>query len=240
MQENQTKNDTLVNTEIEELAYDFFNKYFSDIYSIIDFNMTFLEDNDLSYKTDIDYMKLTRFVTTTYNTMLKIDPSFNYSLLSKFNKDLVTLNKVYKQFVTKHEDIAKLYSKQFLMHHKGIENLSNKLKNSGKNLELPYDIDELNEFIKIKFIQIAKKEIDSCKEDFKKIINTKYYYFDHLLYYEAKKSVSIKAYYKKSLGKNVISTKLYIKQYLNSVDKDNSSQDKFNLYLHKVITMMDS
>ena len=239
MQENQTNNDILANEEIEVLAYDFFNKYFSDIYSIIDFNMSFIEENGLAYKTEIDYMKLTRFVTTTYNTMVKIDPSFNYSLLSKFNKDLVTLNKVYRQFVDKHEDIAKLYSKRFLVHYKGIENLSKKLINSNKKLEIPHNIDELNEFIKERFIVVAKKEIDSCKADFKKIINTKYYYFDHLLYYEAKKNVSIKAYYKDSLGKKVISTKLYIQQYLKSVDKDNTNNNKLNNYLHKVITMMD-
>lgn len=229
----------LLNIKIEELINDFFYKYFSDLYKIIDFNMNFIEENNLAYKTEIDYMKLDRFVTTTYNTMVKIDSSFHYSLISKFNKDIVTLNKLYKQFVNKHQDIPKMYTKNFLIYFKGIENISSKLDNCAKNKELFSSMDEFNEFVKDNFIKLTTKEVDTCKADLKKIINTKYYYFDHLLYYEAKKSVSIKAYYKDSLGKNVISTKLYIKQYLRSIDKNNTSHDELISYLHKVIAIMD-
>ena len=239
MEDNQQENRILLNMEIEDLINDFFYKYFANMDSILDFNNKFIEENGFSYKTKINYMQLSRFVTTTYNTMVKVDPSFNYSLLSKFNKDIVTLSKLYKQFATKHQDISTLYEKKFLSHFNGIETIVKKLEHSDKDLELFDDIDQLNSYIKQEFLNQTTKEIESYKIDLKKIINTKYYYFDHLLSFEAKKSDSIKAFYKDSLGKKVISTKLYIEQYLKSVDKDNTNLDKLHTYLHNVVKVMD-
>jgi len=96
MQDNQQDDYFILNIDVEELINVFLHQYFSDIHNIIDFNIKFIEHNAFSYKTDIDYIRLERFVATTYNTMIKIDPSFNYTLLSKFNKDIETLNKIYK------------------------------------------------------------------------------------------------------------------------------------------------
>ena len=239
MQENQQDDYLILNMDVEELINVFLHQYFSDIHHIIDFNINFIEHNSFSYKTDIDYIRLERFVATTYNTMIKIDPSFNYTLLSKFNKDIETLNKIYKQFIKKYQDISQLYSKQFLIFYNGIENIAKTLKTSNEGLEIFENIKELNEFIKEDFYKLINQEIASYKKSFKKIINTKYYYFDHLLYYEAKKSDSIKAYYRDSLGKNVLSTKLYIERYLKNINKDNSNHDKINNYLSKIVHIMD-
>lgn len=234
------------NIKILELINNFFYEYFSNIDDVLNYNIEFLEENGFEYKTEIDYMRLNRFTSTAYNTLISLDQKLADTLLTKFYKDLVFLNNFYIKYIKNHQDVAIIYKQQFLPYYKGIETIAKNFKTLDKNLELFDDIPKLNQLIQEQFTAEFEKNINLYQNDLREIINTKHYYFDHLLWHEAKKSSSIVDFYKKSIGEDikiddVLSTKLYIQQYLKSIHLNNTSTSDNSLhnYLRQVIKIMD-
>lgn len=234
------------NIEVSELINNFFYEYFSNIDDVLNYNIEFIEENGFEYKTEIDYMRLNRFTSTAYNTLISIDQKLSDSLLTKFYKDLVFLNNFYIKYIKNHNDVAIIYKQQFLPYHKGIEAIAKHFKTLDENLELFDDVVKLNQLIQKEFTAEFEKNIKIYQNDLREIINTKIYYFDHLLWHEAKKSSTIVDFYKKSIGEDIkiddmLSTKLYIQQYLKSIQLKNTSTSDNSLhnYLRQVIKIMD-
>lgn len=76
------------------------------------------------------------------------------------------------------------------------------------------------------------------------IINTKTYYFDKLLWNEAKKSTAIVDFFKRSKRADgelmeELSTKIFIKQYMQTIDLSHAKDVKWHQYLQNIITIMD-
>lgn len=236
------------NVEVLELINNFFYEYFSNIDDVLNYNIQFIEENGFEYKTEIDYMRLNRFTSTAYNTLISLDQKLSDNLLTKFYKDLIFLNNFYKKYIKNHHDAAIIYKQQFLPYYKGIETIAKNFKTIDKNLELFDDIAELNQLIQREFTIEFEKNINLYQNDLRDIINTKNYYFDHLLWHEAKKSSTIIDFYKKSIGEEIkiddmLSTKLYIQQYLKSIQlkntSTNTSDNSLHNYLQQVIKIMD-
>ena len=91
--------------DLSELAFElsshmqnFFDDYFNDEYEVLRFNINFLESNGFTYQTNIDYMKLNRFISAEFNTIQTNDIQVIDALISKFYKDIIFLNAFYKEF----------------------------------------------------------------------------------------------------------------------------------------------
>ena len=80
---------------MEQEIENFLEKFFENEKKVIAFNAEFIEENGFDYITDIDFIKINRFITVAYNTISTIDPKVIDGLITKFFKDLVFLNKFY-------------------------------------------------------------------------------------------------------------------------------------------------
>lgn len=259
MQDN-TDNEPLdrLETEASELVFDlmhiiedFTQTYFNDEYEVLKFNINFLESNGFAYQKKVDYMKLNRFIAAAYNTIGANDVQAIDGLISKFYKDIVFLNNFYKSFLEKSKDISIVFKYHFLKSVGELDGLHTRLsekeaKRTGKMEHLQNDEEraEFGAYIKEQFFREFKKERDGYAENLRSIINTKTYYFDKLLWNEAKKSASIRDFFKKSRRidgdlTEELSTKIFVKQYLQTVDFSHAKDIKWHTYLQNVLPLMD-
>ena len=258
---NDESNESL-EEEIEEIADSAFldlvvviqkfnDEYFNDEYEVLKFNINFLESNGFAYQTKIDYMKLNRFIAAAYNTIGANDVQAIDGLLSKFYKDIVFLNNFYKSFIEKSKDSAIVFKYHFLKSVNGLDGLHTRLsekeaKRTGKKESLRNDEERsaFGGYVQEQFLLEFKKERDEYAENLRTIINTKTYYFDKLLWNEARKSASIREFFKKSRRVDgdlteELSTKIFVKQYLQTVDFSHAKDIKWHTYLQNVLTVMD-
>jgi len=233
--------------ELSSLIQNFMDDYFNDEYEVLRFNINFLESNGFTYQTKIDYMKLNRFISAAFNTIQANDAQVIDTLISKFYKDVVFLNNFYKSFLDKSKDISAIFKHQFLKEYNTILGLYTFLETKdGKKAKVLKE-DELNEFeeyVKEKFHFMFTQENESYSDELRTIINTKTYYFDKLLWHEAKKSFSIREFFKKSKRSDTdmgdeLSTKIFIKQYMHTVDMSQAKDARWHQYLENVLTIMD-
>ena len=244
--------------EVSESAFDFialvqnFNdEYFNDEYEVLKFNINFLESNGFAYQTKIDYMKLNRFIAAAYNTIESNDIQVIDSLLSKFYKDIIFLNSFYKNCHEKSKDIGSVYKHSFLRAFGGLEGLYSTLnkekeEKAGKKETKPNaeEWSAFEDYVKETFVSEFKKEWEEYDQHIRSIINTKTYYFDKLLWNEAKKSTAIVDFFKKSKRaenqlSEELSTKIFIKQYMQTIDLSHAKDVKWHQYLQNIIMIMD-
>lgn len=242
------------NENISESAFDlvlliqnFNDEYFNDEYEVLKFNINFLESNGFAYQTKVDYMKLNRFIAAAFSTIESNDIQIIDSLLTKFYKDIIFLNNFYKIFLDKSKDVAGIFKHHFLKSLGGMEGLYTILnKKAQKNEPLPNEEEwrDFEDYVKEAFINEFKKEKDKYDENLRSIINTKTYYFDKLMWGEAKNSASLRDFFKKSKRTDgelteELSTKIFIKQYMQTVDLSHTKDVKWHQYLQNVLTIMD-
>lgn len=239
--------------EISESAFDFtlmiqnFNdEYFSDEYEVLKFNINFLESNGFAYQSKVDYMKLNRFIAAAYSTIESNNNKVIDSLLSKFYKDIIFLNTFYKKFLEKSKDIHSVFKHFFLKPMGGMEGVYSYVNKEKKPASALNEEEWLafQEYVKETFVQEFKKEWDEYDKLLRSIINTKTYYFDKLLWSEAKKSPIIIDFFKKSKREEdqlseELSTKIFIKQYMQSIDLSHTKDVKWHQYLQNIVTVMD-
>lgn len=232
--------------ELEELVDDFLDDFFNDEYEVVRFNINFLEDNNFTYQTKIDYMKLNRFLATAINTIKSTDNQIIDPLIVKFYKDIVYLNDFYKSFIikSKHTDTV---LKKFIKSVGGAEGIyarAERAINKGKNSRAPKP-EELKEILveaKDKFSKEFESKRDYYKSELKKIINTKTFYFDKTLWSGARRSRAIIDFFKKSSmddKEDELSTKTFIKKFLKTIDISHSKDPEWHSYLQKVVKIMD-
>ena len=236
--------------ELVSLMQTFMDDYFSDEYEVLRFNINFLESNGFTYQTKIDYRKLNRFVSAAFNTIQSNDIQVIDALISKFYKDVVFLNNFYKSFLDKSKDAHIIFKHQFLKPYGGIEGLykflDSKDAKEGYKYKAPSEeeLSSFEEYVKEEFRLGFVKESENYNTELRTIINTKTYYFDKLLWCEAKKSLSIREFFKKSKRSDSdisdeLSTKIFIKQYMNTVDLSHAKDARWHQYLENVLTIMD-
>lgn len=228
------------------LIHDFLSEFFSDAHEVLRFNMNFLESHGFKYQTEIDYMKLNRFVSAAYNAISANDYQVIDVLLNKFYKDIVFLNSFYKDFNTRGKDPLVIFKNQFIPYYGGISKLSKRLMPKDiKDEEITDNyIDQISDFFRDQFETIFAKEFSSFNDKLRLIINTKTYYFDSLLWTEARKSQNINEFFKKAKSDETnlnepLSTKIYIKQYMKTIDKAQTKNQQWHAYLEKVLKIMD-
>jgi len=230
--------------ELLEFVDNFLDDYFTDVRAVIDFNNRFFKKNGFEFKTEIDYIRLDRFVSVAYHTILANNPKIIDTLIQKFYKDLVSLNDFYLDFTKKITEVEQVYKFQFLPYYRGIESIARRLSRSKMDFTLKENVKKLDEYLQKQFVEEFEKFFKVYKNNLRNIINTKHYYFDHLLWHEAKKSHTMREFFKKSIGDDIdieatLSTKTFIKQYLKSIDDTNTRDEEWHDYLREVIQVMD-
>ncbi|MDD4505241.1 MAG: hypothetical protein PHE60_02575 [Sulfurospirillaceae bacterium] len=251
MEEESDSIEDLERENVSESAFDFivlvqnFNdEFFNDEYEVLKFNINFLESNGFAYQTKIDYMKLNRFIAAAYNTIESNDIQVIDALISKFYKDVVFLNSFYKNFLEKSKDAESVFKHFFLKFVGGMSELYNLLSEKEKQKLSEEECAAFEDYIKEEFINEFKKERDDYEQHLRSIINTKTYYFDKLLWSEAKNSPAILDFFKKSKRTDgelteELSTKIFIKQYMQSIDLSHTKDIKWHQYLQNVLMIMD-
>ncbi len=224
---------------MEQEINNFLEKFFENEKKVIAFNAEFLEENGFEYITDIDFIKINRFITVAYNTISTIDPKVIDSLIVKFFQDLVFLNKFYQEFKKKSSKSNNAY-KKFVTSYGTVCTLAETCNVRGES----NNIDELDNKIRGIFDIKFKEIVEDINDDLRLIINTKTYYFDKLLWYEALKSKAVWEFFQKTKSKNIKSgerpsTKTFINQYLQTLDKDSIADSKWHLDIQQIARMMD-
>ncbi len=226
--------------ELSELSLNFLEDFFKNEIEVLVFNTNFLQNNGFQYQKDIDFTQLYRFLKVEYNTIYSIDPKVTDALIEKFYRDIEYLFRFYTKFKEKRSNINSVYS-NFLNKNGGVASIGQKIfKKDLDNKE----IEELDDILKSEFESSFLKEYEEIKSELKRVINTKSYYFDALLWKEARKSRSINDFFKQLVRLNIKSSsdlniKLFIVQYLNSVDLNHVKNPKWHDYLQKVIKVID-
>lgn len=224
---------------MEQEIENFLEKFFENEKKVIAFNAEFIEENGFDYITDIDFIKINRFITVAYNTISTIDPKVIDGLITKFFKDLVFLNKFYQEFKKKSSKIDSVY-KKFVSSYGTVCTLAEACNIRGDS----NNIDELDNTIRGIFDKKFEEIIEDINNDLRLIINTKTYYFDKLLWYEALKSRAVWDFFQKTKSKNIKngerpSTKTFINQYLQTLDKDSIADSAWHLDIQQIARTMD-
>lgn len=229
--------------ELLTFIQNFMDDYFHDEYEVIQFNINFLESNGFAYQTKVDYMKLNRFIATAYSTIEFNDGKIIDELLSKFYKDIIFLNHFYKNFLEKTKDIHSVFKHLFLKSVEGSLGLYMRLSEKVEKIS-DDELKAFEEYVKEEFHNEFRKEFETYQEQLCKIINTKTYYFDKLLWNEARKSSAIQEFFKKSKRtenelNDELSTKIFIQQYLQTIDMSHTKNVNWHHYLQNILTIMD-
>lgn len=244
--------------DLSELAFElsshmqnFFDDYFNDEYEVLRFNINFLESNGFTYQTNIDYMKLNRFISAAFNTIQTNDIQVIDTLISKFYKDIIFLNAFYKDFLEKSKDAGSIFRHYFLKEKGGMEglyHLVNKHKPDERGMlpSLPNkaEMEAFEERVKEEFRSAFTKEWESYSDELRRIINTKTYYFDKLLWSEARKSSAIKEFFRRAKRSesdisHELSIKIFIEQYMQTIDVSQAKDVRWHQYLENVLKIMD-
>ena len=229
--------------ELNNLIQACLDDFFNDEYEVLRFNINFLESNGFVYQTKINYMLLNRFVSAAFNTIQANDIHVIDGLLAKFYKDVIFLNQFFKQFTEKSKDVTHIFKYAFVKANGGLESLYAKL-NPSTSSPKEEELEHFELYLKEEFLHCFTQERDEYGEALKRIINTKTYYFDKLLWFEARKSYAIKEFFKKARRtegdvNEELSTKIFIKQYLQTIDSTQAKDIKWHEYLENVIQLMD-
>jgi len=105
----------LEGSELEPQQYvdEFLEKFFKEISDVVKFEEEFADKYEL-IKTNIDYFKLKRFLTTAFRNFREIDDKFIAGLLMKLQKDVYGLFDYYQKFSTTTQVSEIVYQRDFL------------------------------------------------------------------------------------------------------------------------------
>lgn len=242
-----------------------------------------------SVSRSIDFLKLRRFLLTTYNNLVDLDLGLKKTAITDILNDLNVLSERYDSFRQKSKHVKRAFHELFLNRHDEFVKAQNKL-DANKSSIAKHDtnitiaeaaIAKLNHIAlktpvassshavidqRIKkartvaadeihrkraleeensqLLQFTTMIINENEESFtvkyvsqakifdQKIIdllNKLAYAFDASLWKEARNSNPIKEYFKESMVKGALSSLTYLKYYLQSLNKENLSEDQRGL-----------
>ncbi|NWF66609.1 MAG: hypothetical protein HXX81_03975, partial [Campylobacterales bacterium] len=99
--------------QIKQLVSNFMKKYFSVVDEISEFNLSFIESNEL-FEPQIDYTKLRRFIDTAVNNLKALDPKIAEGLLGKLYNDINGLTNFELDFDKKNKVSTTIFKRDFL------------------------------------------------------------------------------------------------------------------------------
>ncbi len=223
--------DTAVNflLDIEPNLFDnLSSKLFNDIQSLYQFYNQFHKKSEYhklvfynEFLNQIEnYKKLKQEFENTKNKMKK-----HYSIIEEKES---LLNKIDSKD-TQYKTIKKDYVDALYYYSKEKENYY-ALKEEIETIENRYKDEFKNNFIKLRDKNLLK---------LKKIISTKLFYFDSLLWYRAYQFESIMIFKEKSNIEGELSTKTFIKYFIKNIDIEKSQNSQWYNYLQTILKVID-
>jgi hypothetical protein len=105
----------MTSQEINDEITNFLDSYFEEEDFIIDEELNFLEENSfVEVPSEINYIKLRRFIETAYHNLKNMDPTIEESLVGKLYHDFSNLLVIYVEFLKKTKIVAVVYVRDFL------------------------------------------------------------------------------------------------------------------------------
>ena len=99
-------------------------------------------------------------------------------------------------------------------------------------------ISELETQMQNIFFKIFQIYVDDLKDAFTYIINTKFYYFEHIMWHYAQKANGVRNFFEKAGIKGGYSTKTYLEYYLKNIDIEKASNENWHRYLQSILDLL--
>ena len=99
---------------IQQRVTGFLDKYFEEEIKVAEYELDFLDTNKLANPTDVNYLKLKRFMFTAYNNLKDMDAKIGEGLVAKMFRDINNLVNFYGNFLKKIKIPNLVYERDFL------------------------------------------------------------------------------------------------------------------------------
>jgi hypothetical protein len=156
---------------------EFLEKYFKDIADVVKFEEEFADKYEL-VKTDIDYFRIKRFLTTAFRNFREIDDKFIAGLLMKLQKDVYGLFDYYQKFITSTQVADIVYQRDFLSALKPYQDTVNEMTTTKARRDiLETQFKRMDELMRLATIKAeggseeAQKELKVLKDKYSDIVH---------------------------------------------------------------------
>lgn len=219
-QDKETEEDDAVRSiDIDNDVTLFLNRYFSDTVNKIEFEESFILENNLK-SVNVDYFRLRRFLTTALRNFKDIDDGFISGLLLKLQKDVFSLFDFYQKILSDTKLNEPVFQQFLLSLHKYVELKKeiDKLKPAKDSLESQFT--KLEEAIKTlsekkKLSDNEKQMLKKCKDQYADAVHSYANIRDRVAFLE-EKIYKLNVLYKSSFISKFTSAK---QEYLKRLEK---------------------
>ncbi len=199
-------------TTIEDEIYKFSKDFFYDASIATDEGLSFIEDNQL-YLPKENYTIVGTFLSNTVKNFRVLDSTFMNSTLKKLDNDIKHLQHLLDETIANTQNIQDVFEKEFIRSSKSLTNFSREILKAKKISTRRALTKMLQELKTIYYQEFEEIFIDDKKYfilSLMKILNSKTYYFDKLIWKEASKSNVITKHFQLLKIKNRLNTKDYL------------------------------
>ena len=88
------------------------------------------------------------------------------------------------------------------------------------------------------FFKHFKIYVEDLKGAFTEIINTKFYYFEHIMWNYAEQTIGVRKFFEKAGIKGDYSTKTYLEYYLKNIDIKKTGNESWHKYLQNILEIL--
>jgi len=199
-------------------------------------------DVDSLYEFYIKFLKETKYIEAIFYKNY-LDLLDEYQVVKKNVKKLQNKIEEYTELITTSEEKLEhisendpKYKKLKRIYVDAIHELSNYQDEFYKNKKKMIEIEKREEGI---FFSEFKKLRDFNLKKLEKIINSKLFYFDKLLWVNAQKSKDIVQFFKTSNIEGEFSTKTFIQYFLRNIDEAKSNKSEWISYLKQMLKVIE-
>lgn len=203
----------------------FINSYFNEIIKILEFEESFINDNELP-ASEIDYFKLKRFLMTAIRNLKDIDDSIFAGLLTKLQNDVFSLFDYHSKFIMQNTLVRHIFETRFLPNFEPYKNASNEEKT------------EITKYLMDDFIERFTKERNSLTSRLVIVTNAKAFYLDKLMWFMASKSEKIKRFFEDSAIDGYYDSATLVKYYLRHMDMEQAQNKERGQYLKEILKIV--
>ena len=200
-------------------------KLFDEAIGIVEDNLDFM-DEFVAIEPDRNYILLLDFLNVTIKYFSNMDHEFYETTLRKLHRDVNNLHKEYMQQLKNRENIKEIFEKKFLKRVKIFSQIKEKIEELEESNSRDIDDKARLKTMKSHYVELKNIYFESFQEEFleqsryvvhnlKKILNTKLYYLDQLLWIESNKSDTIWRTLKAQKVGEIFNTKEYLEYQLN-------------------------
>lgn len=203
----------------------FVNSYFNEVIKILEFEESFINDNELP-ACEVDYFKLKRFLMTAIRNLKDIDDSIFVGLLTKLQNDVFSLFDYHSKFIMQNTLVRHIFETRFLP-------IFEPYKNANESDKI-----EITKYLMDDFIDRFTKERNSLTSRLVAVTNAKALYLDKLMWFMASKSEKIKRFFEDSAVDGYYDSATLVKYYLRHMDMEQAQNKERGQYLKDILKIV--